>query len=76
MSRRLGVEDDALDVDAALDALDMTELRFVSPGTRKWAPLASQSRAARRRVKVCAAIRLDLGAPSTVRHWDDNGVHP
>ena len=38
-------------------------------------PLAIQRRIARRRVKVCAATRLDLDAPSTVRHWDDNGAH-
>jgi len=37
--------------------------------------LAIQKRIARRRVKVCTATRLDLDAPSTVRHWDDNGAH-
>jgi hypothetical protein len=54
--------------------LDMTELRFARQP--RWPPLASPSRTARRRVKVCTATRLDLNAPSTVRCWDDNGGHP
>jgi len=51
----------------------MAALRFAR--RPEWAPLAIQRRIARRRVKVCAAIHLDLDAPSTVRHWDDNGGH-
>lgn len=51
--------------------LDMTALRFAR--RPEWTPLASPTRIARRRVKVCAAIHLDLDAPSTVRCWDDNG---
>jgi hypothetical protein len=54
--------------------LDMTALRFARRPA--WAPLAIQSRIARRRVKVCAAIHLDLDAPSTVRGWGGNGEHP
>jgi hypothetical protein len=43
-----------------------------------WPPLASPSRIARRRVKVCAVQttyprRLELDAPSALRCWDDNG---
>jgi hypothetical protein len=45
--------------------LDMTALRFAR--RPEWAPLASPIRIARKRVKVCAAIHLDLDAPSTVR---------
>lgn len=37
--------------------------------------MAIQRRTVRRRVKVCAATRPDLDAPSTVRCWDDNGAH-
>ena len=51
--------------------LDMTALRFARQPL--WPPLASPNRIARRRVKVCAATRPDLDAPSTMRHWDDNG---
>ena len=53
--------------------LDMTGLRFARQPL--WPPLASPTRIARRRVKVCAAIHLDLDAPSTMRCWDDNGEH-
>jgi len=53
--------------------LDMTALRFARQPM--WPPLASPTRIARRRVKVCAATRLDLDAPSTMRCWDDNGGH-
>jgi hypothetical protein len=51
----------------------MTALRFAR--RPEWAPLASPICIAHRRVKVCAAIHLDLDAPSTVRGWDDNGGH-
>ena len=54
------------------------ELRLGHGGTPfarqpRWPPLANATRIARRRVKVCAATRPDLDAPSTVRRWDDNG---
>jgi hypothetical protein len=52
----------------------MTELRFAR--RPEWAPLVITDRIARRRVKVCAAIHLDLDAPSTVRGWEDNGGTP
>ena len=53
--------------------LDMTALRFARRPV--WTPLAITDRIARRRVKVCAAIHVDLDARSTVRCWDDNGGH-
>ena len=53
--------------------LDMAEPRFARQPL--WPPLANPTRIARRRVKVCAATRLDLDAPSTMRCWDDNGGH-
>ena len=51
----------------------MWELRFAQRPKR--APLAITDRIAHWCVKVCAATRPDLDAPSTVRHWDENGGH-
>lgn len=59
---------------ATIDSHASSRMRTIS-AIALWTPLASPNRIARRRVKVCAATRLDLDAPSTVRHWDDNGGH-